>query len=121
VRVEMNDKQLIEYTNQLFTYTEVSYQRFFELLEDDLIDYDFFEDVKPFADMVKVIADEWKKSALIWIKEEKPKYLHDLQIETTYDHILAFSVSGFYRDTKQKRFKDTYQSILYVLNQVVEK
>ncbi|MFC4322697.1 YppE family protein [Litchfieldia salsa] len=117
----MNNNDLEKYTKELVFYTEESYQRYFELMEDESINYDFFEVVKPYADKVKDVADEWKNIATIWIKEEKPKYLHLIQIETTYDHILSFTVSGFYRDTKQKRFKDTYQSILYVLNQIVEK
>ncbi|MBD8070205.1 YppE family protein [Bacillus sp. PS06] len=116
----MGDSSLLGYTNKLVNYIEESYLRFQQLLEDETIEYDFFEDVKPYADQVKEVADKWKMTADIWIKEEKPKYLHASQIETTYDHILNMSVGSFYRYTKRKRFKNTYQSILYVLNQIVD-
>ncbi|WP_078546148.1 YppE family protein [Litchfieldia alkalitelluris] len=114
------EKKLIDYTTQLIEYCDISYQRLFELIENDQIQYEFFNDVKPFADKVKKVADDWKAEAMDWVGKEKPKYLHTMQIETTYDHLLSLSISCFYRDTKIKRFKDTYQSIHYVLNQIIK-
>ncbi len=111
---------LLNYSIHLVEINEESMNRVMEVTSSDKIKYDFFNDVKPYVDEIEEIANKWKSLALDWVIEVKPKYLHAMQIETTYDNLLSNAVGGFFKDTKLKRFKDTYQSINYVLNQIIE-
>ena len=82
---------------------------------------DFFQQVKPFADKVHALTEQWKLSAMEWINQTKPKYLHGSQIESTAENIQQVTVQCFYPDTKKKRFYSMIQSIKYVLEDINKK
>ncbi|WP_157842713.1 YppE family protein [Bacillus alkalisoli] len=82
---------------------------------------DFFLEVKPYADRVHALTEQWKISTTQWVKDNKPKYLHESQIENTAENIQLVSVQCFYPDTKKKRFQSMIQSIKYVLEDVNNK
>lgn len=106
-RLALLTEQLLDYSNKISsTYENVKVSK---------VKGDFFTEVKPFADAVKEVNDEWQEIARTWIREQKPKYLHEKQIESTYEQIEMLSVQAFYPDTSRKRFIDTLQSVRFIL------
>ena len=82
---------------------------------------DFFQEVKPYADHIHSLTEQWKINAIEWINQNKPKYLHASQIESTAENIEQVSIQCFYPDTKKKRFQSMIQSIRYVLEDINNK
>ncbi|MFO1444648.1 YppE family protein [Bacillus sp. Bva_UNVM-123] len=80
---------------------------------------DFYTEVKPFADKVKHINDQWRIVALNWIETRKPKNMHVAQIDSTYDQIEAIAVQAFFPETSRTRFTNIVTSIKYILNNII--
>lgn len=115
----MNREQLTLLTQQLLDYMD-SISNTFEKVKASKERGDFFTEVKPFADAVKEVNDEWQLLARTWIKENMPKHLHEKQIESTYEQIEMLSVQAFYPDTSRTRFINTLQSVRFILNSLKE-
>ena len=81
---------------------------------------DFYLEVKPFADEVKMLNDQWKELSSIWIKKEKPKHLHLPQILNTSDNIEMLSVHCFFPESSYNRFISHSQSVTYVLQTLLD-
>ena len=114
--------ELLQATKKLNEYNDKSLKHIEKVKAiEEVEEADFFNVVKPFADEVKEVADAWRELALVWIKNEKPKYIHKLQIDTGHENILAVSIQGFYKSTGLKRFKDTVQSNKYLLDNIINK
>jgi hypothetical protein len=79
---------------------------------------DFFTTVKPYADKVKDVLDQWQESVLTWIQVEKPKYFHRQQVDNIIENISTVSVQAFFPDTKGKRFKHLIKSNEYTLDSI---
>lgn len=121
IRLE-NYQELKELTLILQQYTDESLQRF-EMVKkaQEKIEYDFFQDVKPYADLVKSTADKWKSFCLIWIENESPKHMHPPQIVSAIDNLNLISVQSFFKDSKEKRFKEMYHALQYLFENILEK
>ncbi|PLR77178.1 DUF1798 domain-containing protein [Bacillus sp. V3-13] len=113
-----SEQNLYELTSQLLSYVEEASARFQEIKSSG-IEADFYGEVKPFADKVKELNDNWKQEAIAWLKETAPKNLHLNQIEATSDHIEVISVQAFFPQTSRKRFIDQLQSVKYVLANIM--
>ncbi|MFT4413050.1 YppE family protein [Fredinandcohnia humi] len=113
--------ELLTKTKLLKEFCNQSLHRLEDIKHREVYEVDFFNEVKPFVDNVMRIADSWRELSKEWIKQEKPKNIHPNQIDATYENIQHISIQGFYQDTKQKRFKNMYESILYVLDSIIEK
>ncbi|PFA70073.1 hypothetical protein CN378_01850 [Bacillus sp. AFS015802] len=81
---------------------------------------DFYTEVKPFADEVKMKNDSWKELSMAWIKDYRPKHLHLLQIMNTFDNIEMLSVHCFFPESSYNRFISHYQSVSYVLGTQID-
>jgi hypothetical protein len=57
----------------------------------------------------------WKASAIQWINEHQPKYMHVQQIENAADSMDKFVVESFYKETSKKRFFQTVHSVRFIL------
>ncbi len=86
----------------------------------EMIEYDFYKDMKPFVDMVDEELKVWKELAYEWIKEEKPKYIHVQQIDQVYDNLQTNVLQCFVNKGKGKRFFETHQAISYTLQNIIE-
>lgn len=115
----MNIEGLALLTQQLLDYSN-KISNIYEEVKETKVKGDFFTEVKPFADSVKEVNDEWQHMARAWIREEKPKHLHEKQIESTYEQIEMLSVQAFYPDTSRKRFIDTLQSVRFILSSLLQ-
>jgi hypothetical protein len=79
---------------------------------------DFYKVVKPYAEKVFTVVEQWKVNVLVWIDKERPKYLHPNQIENTVENLTTVSVQAFFPDTKPKRFKELIRSNQYILETI---
>ncbi|WNS73993.1 YppE family protein [Bacillus sp. DTU_2020_1000418_1_SI_GHA_SEK_038] len=116
----MNENvELSNLSNQLLNYIFFLSERYDKARELQKSG-DFYKEVKPFADEVKITNDEWKKKAVQWIKLNRPKNLFVQQIESTYENIEAISVQAFYPETSKSRFTNLIVSSQYVLDRLLQ-
>lgn len=115
----MHHTHLNEMTNRLLEYTQRA-AVFFQQCRKTGEQGDFYSEVKPFADKVKELSEEWEPEAINWIIVTKPKNLHPLQIKNTKENLQMVAIRSFFPDTSLKRFKNHIQSIEYVLERILE-
>ncbi|MCH1624703.1 YppE family protein [Fredinandcohnia quinoae] len=113
--------ELIAKTTILIERCNQSLIRMEDVKKNTDYEADFYNEVKPYVDEVMEIADRWMQLANDWIEKEKPKHLHPNQIDATHENIQLISIQGFYKDTKARRFKAMYESIMYVLESINKK
>ncbi|KYG58848.1 YppE family protein [Planococcus maritimus] len=107
----MDLKQL---STKLYEECDVCLSRFKKMRELDA-DPDFFQDVKPYADDWHAAIEEWKDASLLFIRNERPKYVHKLQIDNAAEGMGQVFVQSFYKDTSKKRFVQTIQAAQYTI------
>lgn len=109
----------IEDTKVLLKICDECETRFYHMRETDH-EPDFFEEVKPYADIShKAIAD-WADDMNAWIKIKKPLYVHEVQIESLKDSMTQFVVQSFYKKTGKKRFILSIRAARYTLQTVLD-
>lgn len=113
--------ELIAKTTLLIERCNQSLNRMEDVQREDDYEADFYNEVKPYVDEVMVITDRWMQLANDWIKRENPKHLHPNQIDATHENIQLISIQGFYKDTKSRRFKAMYESVIYILDSIIKK
>lgn len=113
--------ELLAKTNILKDLCDQSLKRLEDVKTSESYEVDFYKEVKPFVDSTMEIADSWRDLAIAWIKKEFPKNLHPNQIDATHENIQHISIQSFYQDTKVKRFKNMYESIQFVLDNILER
>ncbi|MCF6137535.1 YppE family protein [Pseudalkalibacillus berkeleyi] len=112
-RLKTLTKELRDLNNQAYVqFTEDTLREDYEV--------DFYGQVKPFADKVQTLADEWKPLATKWALAEKPKYVYPIQIKDTHENMTIAAVQAFQKDTKEKRFIAMTKSIEYILESIEE-
>ncbi|ANU17333.1 hypothetical protein BBI11_10005 [Planococcus maritimus] len=107
----MDLKQL---STKLYEECDMCLSRFKKMRELDA-DPDFFQDVKPYADKWHAAIEEWKDASLLFIRNERPKYVHKLQIDNAAEGMGQVFVQSFYKDTSKKRFVQTIQAAQYTI------
>ncbi|MGV3487645.1 MAG: YppE family protein [Tuberibacillus sp.] len=105
-------------TNALLELNERARYQFVNITRSEGYVVDFYGEVKPFADEVLRLVDEWKPLVFEWIQSEHPKYVYHKQINDAYDNLTIISVTAFQKDTRRKRFLDTISSIEFVLKTI---
>lgn len=113
--------ELLAKTNIVKDLCDQSLKRLEDVKTSESYEVDFYKEVKPFVDSTMEIADSWRDLAIAWIKKEFPKNLHPNQIDATHENIQHISIQSFYQDTKVKRFKNMYESIQFVLDNILER
>ena len=76
----------------------------------------FFDEVKPHADKMAQLLNDWQMNADEWICVHSPKYIHLQQILSVVEAMNQFVVQSFYKETSKKRFIQSVHSTLYTLN-----
>jgi hypothetical protein len=100
---------------QLLEYIKVKY----ETVKENGKEGDFFLEVRPFAERVKQLLDQWHSLAIHYIQLEQPLYLNESQLITTYDHIEKLSIQCFYPKTSRKLFLNSTRSAQFVLESIL--
>ena len=119
MEAKMKDR-LKTLTKSLRQYNENARLQYMNKTTAEGYEQDFYNEVKPFAEKVEALADEWRPLVLQWIAEEKPKHLYPIQIHDTYDNIIAASVLVFQKNARRRRLQEMIKSIDYVL-EIAEK
>ena len=114
------EKQLKALTEKLLDYNK-QFAYISQQAQQRQKEPDFFAEVKPFADQVKRVVDEWKQMALLWVKKARPKHIYEMQIETAADNIEKVSVEAFYPSVPTRRIKQFCRLIEYTLLLVQER
>ncbi|WP_226676974.1 YppE family protein [Mesobacillus jeotgali] len=117
IKVEM-ENNILALSKKLLVDVQTAHKRF-QLSKEEGVRGDFHSEVKPFADDVKLAADEWRESAGQWVRNNRPKNLHANQIETAADYLEVISVQAFFPETSKKRFLDQIQSVEFILNSMI--
>lgn len=113
---QMELKQL---TEQLIAYVETLAEKYV-IVKETGKSGDFYNEVKPFADEVKRVNDNWRTKATKWIEERKPKNLYVQQIDSVHEHLETISVQAFFTETSKTRFRNLVASSNYVLTNVCQ-
>ncbi|HWL24909.1 MAG TPA: YppE family protein [Ureibacillus sp.] len=106
---------LIKQTKQLIEECDASTNRFFKMRELDATPL-FFEEVKPHADQIQAMLNDWQQAANSWIRQNQPKYIHEIQIANAVEAMNQFVVQSFYKETSKKRIIQSIQSVHYTLS-----
>lgn len=83
-------------------------------------DVDFYGEVKPFADHVTHVLEEWQPLVMEWLRTDKPSYVFVPQIVDLVDNLTIVSVTAFQKDTRRKRFLNTISAIDYSLETILQ-
>lgn len=94
-------------------------QRFYRMRETDH-EPDFFGEVKPYADESHQAIAAWADEMKEWIREKKPIYVHEVQIDSLKDSMTQFVVQSFYKATGKKRFILSIRAARYTLQTVLD-
>lgn len=120
----MEDKyyRLEELTEQLMRLAEEAYTTYLQIKSATVneTEPDFFNQVKPFADDVQQLSEEWIQLATRWIEKERPRHLHIAQVLNTYEQLNIISVKAFYKDTGAKKFVEQIKSVKFILSAMRE-
>ncbi|WP_257391418.1 YppE family protein [Cytobacillus gottheilii] len=114
----MEIQRLLQQTEKLIEYVNRADEKYKEIKISGEKG-DFYTEVKPFADEVKEVNDEWKQTVIQWIQTERPKNIHEQQIDSCHEHIEIISIQSFFPETSRTRFKNLVSSSIYVLQTIV--
>lgn len=114
----MDTNKLLEMTTRLVAAGEQAVTRFYTMREEDRAP-DFYQEVKPFADDMRVYLSSWQSLANEFIEKKRPKYMHIIQIQNAVDAMEQFFVQSFYKETSKKRFLQSIQSVKYTLETLI--
>lgn len=115
----MKYERLKEMTSELLEYNSQAAKSFHHCRQTGE-QGDFYKEVKPFADKVRALSEQWEPEVVKWVMDNKPKNLYPLQIRNTVENLQMVSVRAFFPDTSLKRFKSHVQSVEYVLERILE-
>jgi len=82
-------------------------------------DRDFFLKVKEETLPVYDLLEEWEAAALDTVKTRKAS-IHPQQITSTKENMELLLMHSYYIDTRRKRYIELHNSILYVLDLLLE-
>jgi hypothetical protein len=109
--------QLLFYTNEVLQKNDEMLKMFHKRMEQKA---DFYTDIKPFVERIDDLAVNWKKEAVEWVHAERPRFIHVIQIEQTYENLQRNALECFMSHAKVRRFLETHKAIAYVLNNIID-
>ncbi|RYL88862.1 DUF1798 family protein [Sporolactobacillus sp. THM7-4] len=115
-----DDFRLRQLTAELRKANRDAHDQFVNRTLQDDYETDFYGEVKPFADKMQRLIDEWRPLATGWVIRRKPKYVYPIQIKDTCDNLSIVCVTAFQKDTRRRRFFETIKSIDYVLENMLD-
>jgi hypothetical protein len=112
-------EEIIPLTEKLLYYNGL-FMKYYQEGRETGIKYDFHEVVKPFANEVKDINDQWKRAMKKWLSETDYKHLHLKQVDTTAEHIEQLSIQSFFPETSKTRFLNANRTVEYFLLEILK-
>lgn len=117
---EKNRSVLKQLTIELIRLNKEAEEYYIKAREEETEEVDFFGLVKPFADEVASIRDQWMPLAQEFVQLERPLHLHPSQLQQTEENLEIVAIKSFYKKTSLKRQMETFKSVEYVLNQLID-
>lgn len=111
------NQHIIMLTEQLISLAEEA-NTIYEKVREEGQEKDFYQEVKPFADHVKQVCEEWEQEMKKEMKRVTIQHLFPMQIEQAANNLKDVAIQAFYPKTSYKRFKGHVQSVLFTLNHV---
>ncbi|TWI58916.1 YppE family protein [Halalkalibacter nanhaiisediminis] len=111
---------LRNWTNELKRLNKEAETFYTKIARKEGYEPDFFGKVKPFADEVKDIRDKWLPLAMAFVQQAKPLHLHPSQLQQTEENLEIVAIKSFYPKTSLKRQMETFKSVDYVLDQILQ-
>ncbi|MFS0776343.1 DUF1798 family protein [Neobacillus sp. 3P2-tot-E-2] len=112
-------EEILELTKRLLNYNH-SFMNYYEEAREKGTIHDFHEVIKPFANEVKKVAQEWAVLMKSWLVINPQKHLHLKQIDTTLDHIDQLSIQAFFPKTSRSRFLNANRTVEFFLLEIVK-
>ena len=113
--------QLQQYTSDLLALNKEAEDYYLDVVRrHDSYEPDFFGKVKPFADRVAAVREQWLPAATAFVQKERPLHLHPSQLQQTAENLEIVAIKSFYKQTSLKRQMETFKSVEYVLNQLLD-
>ncbi|WP_338776731.1 DUF1798 family protein [Metabacillus sp. FJAT-52054] len=109
----------LELSYKLKQINEESLARFLAGKESETA-YDFYAHIKPVFEEGSNIANDWKDLLAERYKTDRPKHIHPSQLESTVEIIQQQILQSFDPKAKSLRYKNTKESVDYVVNSVIE-
>lgn len=103
---------LQQITTQLYEECDNSWARFMQFREQ-AYEPDFFNEVRPYANQIHELLNDWQLQAEQFIAVHHPKYVHMVQINNAAEQIDQFVVQSFYIKTSKKRLYQSIQAAKY--------
>lgn len=110
-------KELKQKTKWLQEQNEKNWQKYLVNRENQ-VEFDFYQDMKPFVDHAKELADAFLLEAIPWVNKVRPHYLTEMQLKQCCDNIQMTAVNAFNGKSFYKHFHDHYESSKYTLERV---
>ncbi|WP_100407257.1 YppE family protein [Bacillus solitudinis] len=116
---QMEYEKLKVLTEQLLDLNQEAEHYYINFVKKEGYEVDFYGRVKPFVDKVTHIKTEWLPLAIRFVQENRPLHLHPIQLNQTEENLEIVAIKSFYADTGLKRQHETFKSVEYVLQQVL--
>ncbi|MGG3469610.1 YppE family protein [Neobacillus pocheonensis] len=111
--------EIMDLTEKLLQYNRL-FLKYYREGREQGIKYDFHETIKPFANEVKEVNENWKEVMKDWLKKASIKHIHLKQIETTSEHIEKLSIQCFFPESSKTRFLNTNRTVEYFLTEILK-
>lgn len=112
-------EEILELTKKLLNYNYL-FIKYFEEAREKGTSHDFHDVIKPFANEVKDVANEWSHLMRRWLVISPRKHLHPKQIDTTIEHIEQLSIQAFFPKTSRSRFINANRTVEFFLLEIVK-
>ena len=112
-------EEIIILTEKLLNYNGL-FMKYYQEGRETGTKYDFHEVIKPFANEVKEINDQWKLAMTKWLSETNYKHLHLKQVDTAAEHIEQLSIQSFFPETSKTRFLNANRTVEYFLLEILK-
>ncbi|CAH2715781.1 putative protein YppE [Neobacillus rhizosphaerae] len=112
-------EEIIYLTEKLLQYNRL-FQEYYQRARETGTTEDFHEVIKPFANEVKEVNDQWKEMMKKWLSKTSHKYIHLKQIDSTSEHIDQLAIQSFFSTTSKKRFLDAQRTVEFFLQEILK-
>ncbi|ARK30356.1 YppE family protein [Halalkalibacter krulwichiae] len=115
---EVNRSELKKLTEELIQLNQQAENHYLKARQGQA-EVDFWGMVKPFAEHVANIREQWLPLAQAFVRTEKPLHIHPNQLQQTEENLEIVAIKSFYKETSLKRQMETFKSVEFVLKQIL--
>ena len=111
------NQHILTLTQKLITLAEQA-NSIYDTVRENEEEKDFYLEVKPFADQVNQVCEEWEQEMKQAMQQVTFQHLFPSQIEQAAGNLKDVAIQAFFPKTSYNRFKSHVQSVLFTLNHV---